>query len=253
MLIRFVTFKSMPDKVEELREFFNAKIFPSLRATEGCLFASLVEDTASPEEFGSLTLWDSAEDIRAYEDSGRFTALTEAARPFLAESDEWRLQLSDDMTLEYKPVVEEPRADAYRLYAVMDEEALRKGRREDMHLRLLRVQLREGGFEAFVQSYVETSIPALRDVKGCRNAFLIANPETQNQVISVTVWDSREDAEVYDRGPVFRALIDEAKDLLSAHVWQTTLKSDVGSRVYAGDEPQSRTYAVLAGERFPED
>ena len=253
MFIRFVTFESVPDKLEELKDFYSAQVVPGLQQTEGCLFASLVESTANPNEFSSLTLWESSNHIQAYEEEGRYAAFVQAAQPFLAGSDQWELQLSEDLTLEYKPVIEERQADAYRLCAVMDEAALRGNRSENMHLRLLNLQTKDGGFEGLKQAYVETIIPALRGVKGCRNAFLMANVKTQNKLVSVTVWDSQEDAEAYDRSEVFQSLMRNTRDLLSAHMWQSTLKSFVPSKVYTNEDVKARFYSVVAGRSFPAD
>lgn len=250
MYVRFLTSRCRPEKLEDLRDFFVTQVFPGLRETEGCLFASLIENTARPEEFSSLTLWDSAEHIKAYEKSPQFAAFAQAAQPFAAESDEWQLQLSKDLTLEYLPVIEEPRVDSYRLCAVMDEAGLHQDRAAHLHLRLLRLHARDGGFEELKQNYIEEVIPALRTVKGCRNAFLIGSVEAQDQLISVTLWDSREDAEAYDRGPIFQSLINEQRELLSAHVWQTTLKSDRGSKVYTSDDVKAQFYEVVAGQSF---
>ena len=250
MFIRFVTFKSVPDKVEQLRDFYSTQVFPGLQKTEGCLFACLVESTADRNEFSSLTLWESSEHIKAFEEHGLYAMFVEAVQPFLAESDEWRLQLSEDLTLEYKPVVAELRADAYRLCAVMDEAALHQHRAANMHLRLVRLHARDNGFEGLKQTYIETILPALRGVKGCRNAFLMGNVETQNQLVSVTLWDSRKAAEAYERGEVFQSLIANTRDLLSAHVWQTTLKSKLPSKVYTNYDVQAQSYAVVTGRSF---
>jgi quinol monooxygenase YgiN len=250
MFVRFVTFKSLPDKVDELRDFFNTEVFAGLQQTPGCLFASLIESAADPNEFSSLTLWESSDHIRAYEDGGRFAAFVQAAEPFLAESGEWQLQLSKDLTLEYKPVVEEPQAASYRLYAVMDGTALDKNRAADMHLRLVRLRAREDGLEALTRHYLETVIPALRKVQGCRNALLMGNVEAGNELIAVTVWDRAQDAEAYDRGPVFQSLINEQRELMSAHIWQTTLKSDLASKVYTSDKVTVQSYKTIARQGF---
>ena len=251
MFIRFVTFKSMPEKVEHLREFFNKEVYAALQQTPGCLFAALVESTTDAGEFSALTLWETADAIKAYEDSGRPAAFSEKARSlFLAESDEWQLQLSDDLTLEYKPVIEAPEASAYRVFAVMDEAALRQNRAADMHLRLVRVRASEAGLEGFKLHYVETAIPALRQVQGCRNAFLVGNVEAQHQLISVTIWDSAEDAEAYDRSPLFQSMLTNTRDLMSAHVWQTTLQSTLASKVYTSDKIKVETYAAVTGQSF---
>jgi quinol monooxygenase YgiN len=251
MFIRFVTFKSAPGKVAELREFFNNDVYAVLQQTPGCLFAALVESTVDRDEFSALTLWETADAIQAYEDSGSPAAFTEMARSlFLAESDEWRLQLSEDLALEYKPVIEEPEASAYRVFAVMDEAALVQNRAANMHLRLVRVRATEAGLEGFKRHYVETAIPALRQVQGCRNAFLIGNLEAQSQLISVTIWDSAQDAEAYDRSPLFQSMLTNTRDLMSAHVWQTTLQTTLPSKVYTSDNVKVETYAGVTGQTF---
>lgn len=251
MFIRFVTFKSTAEKVGELREFFNNDVYTVLQQTPGCLFAALVENTAEPSEFSALTLWETADAIKAFEESGRPAAFTEKARPlFLAESDSWQLQLSDDLTLEYKPVIEEPVASAHRVLAVMDEAALVQCRADNMHLRLVRVRASEAGLEGFKRHYVETAIPALRQVQGCRNAFLVGNIEAQNQLISVTIWDSAQDAEAYDRGPLFQSMLTNTRDLMSAHVWQTTLQTTLPSKVYTSDDVKIETYSGVTGQNF---
>lgn len=250
MFIRFVTFQSLPDKAEELKQFFNSEVYAVLQKTPGCLFAILVESTTGPDEFSSLTLWETAEAIKAYEDSGSPAAFAEAARPLLADSDEWQLQLSEDLTLEYKPVVKAPQESAYSVFAVMDEAALLQSRAANMHLRLVRLRAIEGGLGDFKQHYIDTAIPALREVKGCRNAFLIGNLEAENQLISVTIWDSAQDAEAYDRSPLFQSMLTNTTNLLSAHVWQTTLQSSLVSKVYTSDSVKVETYSSITGQSF---
>ena len=250
MFIRFVTFRSLPDKVAELREFFNNEVYAVLQKTPGCLFAALVESTTDRDEFSALTLWETAGAIQSYVDSGSPAAFAEQARPLLAESDQWQLQLSEDLTLEYKPVIEEPAASAYSVYAVMDEAALVQSRAANMHLRLVRIRAAEGGLDGLKQHYIDTVIPALREVRGCRNAFLIENLENQNQLISVTIWDSAEDAEAYDRGPLFQSMLTNTSNLMSAHVWQTTLQTTLASKVYTSDNVKVETYSGVTGQSF---
>ena len=119
-----------------------------------------------------------------------------------------------------------------------------------MHLRLVRVRASEAGLEGFKLHYVETAIPALRQVQGCRNAFLVGNVEAQHQLISVTIWDSAEDAEAYDRSPLFQSMLTNTRDLMSAHVWQTTLQSTLASKVYTSDKIKVETYAAVTGQSF---
>ncbi len=90
-------------------------------------------------------------------------------------------------------------------------------------------------------------------MEGCRNAFLLESTESRDKLLSVTVWDSVENAQAYDRGPIFRALMDNAEDLMSADVWQTTLKTHLASRVYVNEDEKPAFYDVLAGSSFRTD
>ena len=55
-----------------------------------------------------MTLWDSQSHADAYEKSGLFRELLEEAKPFLSSSSEWKIQLTEDFSLDYQPTPEEP-------------------------------------------------------------------------------------------------------------------------------------------------
>ncbi len=105
MYMRLMRLKALLGKSEEFCEFYKSEVLAELRRSGGCLFATLTEGLKNPDQFVSLTFWNDLEDIKRYEEEspGRYQALLELTQQFLAESGEWRVQLSDDLTLDYGP------------------------------------------------------------------------------------------------------------------------------------------------------
>ena len=67
--------------------------------------------------------------------------MIEDSDSFLAESGEWRVQLSDDLTLDYRPAKQAPKVSAYPLDASMEVQALVGVQTRDAHLRLARLNV----------------------------------------------------------------------------------------------------------------
>ena len=107
MYMRFVQLKIQPDKMAGFETFYETRIAPALRDSGGCLFAGLMNNSEHPSECISMTLWRNPQDVERYESGGLYATLLEEADPYLWHSTEWRVQLSDDLTLEYVPVEEE--------------------------------------------------------------------------------------------------------------------------------------------------
>ena len=94
---------------------------------------------------------------------------------FILDTAEWRVELSEDLTVEYKNVREEPRVTSYGLRAAMNKEKLSQAPDKMSYLRLLRLQVKAGASEEFKQYYARNAIPALNAVQGCRYACLMGN------------------------------------------------------------------------------
>jgi len=82
---RKVSIKAKPDKVEEFLSTMREKLYPSLSREKGLRRIYLLRDTTSPNEFVSLTLWNSRSDAHAYESSGHFSANTDLIRQYMEE------------------------------------------------------------------------------------------------------------------------------------------------------------------------
>jgi quinol monooxygenase YgiN len=172
MYMRLVRFRLIPDKSEELADWYRKRVIPELRHAIGCSFAALTESAKRPDECVSLTLWESRESIAEYEEGGRFSKLLEEVQLYLAESGEWRVHLSDDLNLTYGPAKDPPKISAYRLDAGMEERSLGSLEASGEYLRVLRLPIAPERIPEMKRSYAEEVIPALRNVKGCLYAGL---------------------------------------------------------------------------------
>jgi heme-degrading monooxygenase HmoA len=96
-----------------------------------------------------------------------------------------------------------------------------------MYLRFVRLLVREGAEAQFVAFYRERVIPALRATEGCRFAGLLTPWHGSEEHQSLTIWDSPEHSDAYERGPLFERLSRESAPMLSARAeWRVRLTRD---------------------------
>lgn len=113
MFLRMVTHAIRSNEAEHMAELYHRTVITALRTTPGCVFAALLQNTANAQECISLTIWNTPKDSFDYEESGLFQQLVNALRPYFVESNEWKLELSEDLSLEYTPIQSEPTVERY--------------------------------------------------------------------------------------------------------------------------------------------
>ncbi|MDH3252175.1 MAG: antibiotic biosynthesis monooxygenase [Ignavibacteria bacterium] len=252
MYMRMVQVKVKTGELPNLRSVYDEVVLPQLARVAGCFYAGLMQSVQHEEDCISMTFWTSKEHADAYQASGVFASLLDKTRPFLSESSESRIQLSKDLTLEVVPVPDEPVVTAYDIEAT-DEEPQRQEQQHGnpMWVRIVSLKLRPGMSDTFRQFYVDRVIPLLHTVKGCRYAYLTENPARENEAVSVTTWDSREDAEEYERSGQFGALLYETRHILSdLYQWKMMRERETGGQVATSDDLQVGHYTVITGKIF---
>ena len=247
MYMRLLRLKILEGKSDEMRRFYEDRVLPELGQTPGCLFATLTEGVKGPSECLSLTLWDDQDSIQRYEEQGEFPRLIREAEPYLAESEEWRVQLSDDLTLGYGPAKAAPKISAYRLHAAMNRKRLGRVERAAHYLRVLRLSVAADRIPAARKRYREEVIPTLRQVKGCLYACLLSNLDSEGQLASLTIWESREDAERNERSETFQQLMRSARDIVGARSWDLMLESGPSTGTSPAGAVPTQAYEVVAG------
>ena len=249
MFMRTVHLRLDPNRLLELRQMYPAVIIAELSHTPGCLYAGLLQSVDHPDAGISLTLWHSAADVESYEKTGAYRRLLDQSKPFLAESPEWTVHMSDDMQLEYAPVELEPVITGYESSVGADPSAFSASGKGRLFLRILSLHVRRGMLEEFRSLYREEIIPGLRRVPGCRFAFLSGQKNDDNELISVTIWNSRSDADQYEKQCEFSALSEKLGHTLeNSNRWKTD-EQGVG-RAVGSDDMTVSGYALIVGQVF---
>jgi len=250
MFMRLVQVKVKPESSELIGDLYSQRILPTLHHTQGCLYASLIRSTSVPHEAISLTLWESSGDADAYEQSGAFQQLITEAQPYLSDSSEWKVQLSKDLTLEYAPVAEEPVIRSYSL-ATPSGEKPPPTVEGMLYIRILSVKLQPGKTEEFAGIYQREILPVLRNVSGCRYGFLTKGVEDQNEVISLTIWDSKEAADVYESSGLFQKLTRKVQHTFSElYQWKLAAERQPNVQVRTTEDMNVKGYQVVSGKIF---
>ncbi len=251
MHMRLLNVEIDRDGADLLRKLYDEKVITALREVAGCRFAGLMQSVSNPDRCLSLTLWDSPEDALAYERSGVYGRLIEESRIFFSQSVEYTIKLSEDLQVEYVPVSTGPVAHAYPVAA--QSGTGKKGRdfSQGVWLRIVSLKILAGKMEEFKRLYVQHSIPVLRAEPGCRHVYLLENDEGSDEVFSITLWDSREQAVAYERSGKFERLIDLQKETLSGYAQGRLLggEADPGRSHGTGDVMVEH-YTILAGRSF---
>lgn len=250
--MRFVQLKVNPDSVEAFERFYEFRIAPAVLGETGCIFARLIRSDSSPSEFLSFTIWKTHADAESYETSGHFDELIKENEPFLEDTAEWKIQLSDDNTLEYKPVKEKPTIQAMPIAAGTDESDLAEEIGSDMYVRILSARLKTGIFKDFQKVYDELITPTVLSLDGCRGIYLIGQ-ESSDEILSVTIWDSKSNAAYYEASGAFDDLVNQVQPYLSSlYQWKMSLDSKKQSTTQTSDDLSVEGYHIVTGERLEE-
>jgi len=215
MHMRMLQMKIKQGELSGLVRLYNERIIPALQKNGGCLFACLMRSVGQPDDGISMTLWRSEEDTLRYERSGLFTQLVAEARPYFADSTEWNLQLSKDFTLEYTPSAADPTLKRFSVSTTSADTIPSNEKVPNAFLRIVSLHIKPGSLEEYKQLYEKAIIPTLMATHGCRFSCLSTPTDDSNEAVSVTLWNSRADAEEYERKGTFDQLIQTIKHTLS--------------------------------------
>ena len=250
MFMRLVQLNVEMQMVDNFRETYNNDIINRLQEMPGCRFVGLIESGTEESEFISLTLWDTQEHAESYEKSGVYDELLGKLKPFLQNSSEWKVQLSENLELEYKPVAEEP---VIKKYSVQTQPDLSTTENIDsrLYVRIVSLSIQDGKEDEFRRIYSNEIIPALVATKGCRYAYLTQSVQDENGFISVTIWDSKNDAELYESSGKFKELVDKVAHTFSQfYRWKMALENDYNANIKTTEDMKVESYNLVTGKNF---
>ncbi len=259
MFMRLVQMKINPEKIFEFERTYEQLIIPQLQQTPGCVYAGLVQSLEDQADGLSLTLWERQQDAVAYERSGVYARLLDASRPFFSNATEWKLQLSDDLELQFGPVAEEPVVKSYAA-DVPDKGKtdLTSDHPGSVYLRIVSMRINPEKIKEFVEIYEQEIIPALQRVEGCRDAYLAEGVRGDNEVLSITIWESLDRARTYEATGEFDKLKQKVQHTFSnLALWKMGLDEEIAPetrriarRAVTSDDVAVRTYSVVVGKAF---
>jgi len=251
MFMRLVQVKVRPESASQIPAFYAEKIVPALQQTPGCLYASLIKSVSRPDEAISMTLWDTMEHAESYEKGGLFQRLLNEIGEYLSDTSEWKIQLSKDFTLEYSPVPEEPVIKSYRVATQLNEQAPLADSTLPLYVRIVSINLKPGMVEEFARLYNAEILPVLHNVQGCNYAFLTEGIQERNEVISVTIWASKDAADVYETSGLFRKLTRKVQHTFSElYQWKLAVEKRSNARVTSTEDLSVSGYNVVSGRIF---
>lgn len=105
----------------------------------------------------------------------------------------------------------------------------------------------------FIEIYKREIIPALQATDGCLHAYLMENlqEKEQEEVISITIWESKEKAEQYEKSGQFDRLVEKVKHTFTTlSQWQMSLEKEQGKQAKTSDDLSVSHYTMVAGRRF---
>ena len=82
MFARVAWGKVKPGTWQEYEQFYHDEVIPKTRDLKGLVFRELLQGADDPNEGISLSLWESREDLEAYERSDVYGRITEQGRAF---------------------------------------------------------------------------------------------------------------------------------------------------------------------------
>jgi len=245
MIMSLAQAKISADVIPRIKDFYAATVFQRLQAAAGCSYASLIRSVRSHDEFLTLSLWKTKDDLDRFTHSPAYEAMMQELNDILAESTEWQIQLSDDLTLQYTPVPEKPIITSYNVATAMDGAV--GSIVEPMVVRVVSMEIDPKKTEEFKRLYREQVITKLGTVKGCLAAYLSENHLTPSAYISVTLWVCRQDADAYEHGGLFAELVDVLRPTFS-DLARLQTKLDKSKKAITSDDLRVERYEVVTGK-----
>ena len=251
LFLRMLKLKLHPEFVGLMREFYTGRVLPALRDVSGCRFGGLLQSRIQPTEVVSMTIWDSPEQAEAYSGSPLYAGLVEAIRRGLADAAEWKVRLTGDLQLEVDREHREPVVKGYVLAADGCLNPAMNAQPGRSYLRIVALRVAPGRLAESRNIYQGEILPVLLATPGCRCACLLDSMADEGEVISVTVWDSLEDADRYEGSGQFETLMDRLGPALTGLFrWKIALERESAVQVRTSDDAAVTGYALVAAERL---
>lgn len=219
-------------------------VYDRLKKAAGCRFVCLVRRRESEDEFLTLSFWNSKEEMEEFTASVSYQEMMRDLASALPDSSEWEMKLSEDLTLQYTPVPQKPIVSSYNVAASMDGGVGLIA--SPLFVRIVSMDLDPSRAEEFRMLYQSEVLSTLRHVKGCRAVFLSESPSAYH-CLSVTLWDSKSDADAYEKSGPFQDLVERVRPMFSGLAqWKMSRGAD--RKTVTTEDFRVDSYEVLSSD-----
>ena len=252
MFLRFVNLKVREGRQREFARFYEDRVIPALQESGGCLYASLLQPSDDDQEHVSMTFWRSSEAAEAYETSGVYDELLDDSDVYLSEVSEGRVQSSSERP-GASPTLQDPEPEAYPVVVAAVGEVVDAVGPHQFFVRIVSARVEAGRFEELKQRFDEEIKPALMATKGCRAVFLVENVKRRSRALSVTLWDSEEDASRHELSGAFDEMVAKVSEFFSGlYQWRLSLDTSQERSTVTGKDLKVRGFQVVTGRSLRE-
>lgn len=84
-----------------------------------------------------------------------------------------------------------------------------------MYARVVNVEFKQGQLDEAKRIVNESVVPVLKQQKGFRRQFLLAQPETR-KAISINLWETEADLKAFEEGPQYWEVLGKLATVLAA-------------------------------------
>ena len=102
-------------------------------------------------------------------------------------------------------------------------------------------KVKPGTWEEYERIYHDEIVPATRDIKGLHLRELLRGTDDPEEGISLTLWESREDLDAYERSSLHQQMVDRARAFYVGEFWVKHFDVRLGEarkQAQAGAVPQ---------------
>jgi heme-degrading monooxygenase HmoA len=118
-----------------------------------------------------------------------------------------------------------------------------------MYLRFVKATIKTDRATEFEHAYAERVKPELERTHGCLFAGLMRSGDDPVEAISMTVWDTRHDADRYEKSGIYKSLLDEVRPyILDADEWKMRLRDPDLFEEEVKAEPEVSAFPIQTGD-----
>lgn len=251
MFMRFVHLSIKKEYENTFRQIYNIVVLPKLGKMEGCKMAGLIKSNEDDGDFISISLWDKKNQAEKYEKSDAYKYLSNQIKQFLSESSEWKLQLSDDYKIEYKPTKDSPLKQNYAIAVSTQNAASSPVPPGGMYIKIVSLNIQPDKVKEFRNIFAREIIPELELAEGCSFAYLIKSMKQPNEFLNISVWESKEFAERHESSEKFGKLMSKINHTLSKfYLWKMELEKKSKGKVETSEDIKIDDYTMITGKSF---